>query len=109
MCILESDRLILRPPRPVDIAAMVVWLGDYNVSKNLARVPFPYDEQDAEAFVAGIGRSVDNHTFVILRKSDGLFWAVSGCIRRMTVLSSAIGWARPSGARAMPPRRHAGW
>ena len=73
MCTLESDRLILRPPRPVDIAAMVVWLGDYNVSKNLARVPHPYDEQDAEGFVAGIGRDAETRTFTILRKSDGLF------------------------------------
>ena len=73
MCILESERLILRPPRPADIAAMVVWLGDYNVSRNLARVPFPYDEQDAEAFVAGIGREVQAQVFSVLRKSDGLF------------------------------------
>ena len=73
MCILESDRLILRPPRPTDIAAMVVWLGDYNVSQNLARVPFPYDEQDAEAFVAGVGREAETYVFSVLRSSDGLF------------------------------------
>ena len=28
MCILQSERLILRPPRPTDIEAMAVWLGD---------------------------------------------------------------------------------
>ena len=77
MCVLESERLSLRPPRPADIAAMVVWLGDYNVSKNLARVPFPYDEQDAETFVAGIGRDSHAHVFSILRKCDGVFL---GCI-----------------------------
>ena len=33
MCILESERLILRPPRPSDIAAMTVWLGDYDVAQ----------------------------------------------------------------------------
>ena len=73
MCILESERLILRPPRPADIAAMVVWLGDYNVSKNTARVPFPYDEQDAETFIAGIGRGQDSLVFTIARKADGMF------------------------------------
>ncbi len=52
---------------------MVVWLGDYNVSKNLARVPHPYDEQDAESFIAGIGRDPGSRTFSILRKADGMF------------------------------------
>lgn len=73
MCTLESDRLILRPPRPADIAAMVVWLGDFNVSRNLARVPHPYDEHDAQDFVAGIGRDPQAQVFSILRKADGLF------------------------------------
>lgn len=73
MCALESERLILRPPRPTDIAAMVVWLGDFNVARNLARVPHPYDEQDAETFVAGIGRDPQSRVFSILRKTDGLF------------------------------------
>ncbi|HVZ27378.1 MAG TPA: GNAT family N-acetyltransferase [Rhizomicrobium sp.] len=74
MCILESERLILRPPRPVDIASMAVWLGDYAVSKNLAKVPHPYGENDAEDFVASRGRHGGGHyCFTILKKSDGLF------------------------------------
>ena len=52
MCVLESERLILRPPRPSDIPAITVWLGDYDVAKNLSRVPYPYDEGDAENFIA---------------------------------------------------------
>jgi RimJ/RimL family protein N-acetyltransferase len=74
MCILDSDRLILRPPRPSDIPAMTVWLGDYDVTKKLARVPHPYGESDAEDFVAL--RSCpgkDQYCFTILRKEDGLF------------------------------------
>jgi len=74
MCTLESERLILRPPRPGDIAGMIVWLGDYSVSKNLSRVPHPYNEEDAENFVAGIGpRREGRHVFSILRKEDGVF------------------------------------
>ena len=52
MSLLESERLILRPPRPLDIPAMTVWLGDFDVAQNLARVPYPYNEADAEDFVA---------------------------------------------------------
>jgi RimJ/RimL family protein N-acetyltransferase len=74
MCILESERLILRPPRPADVTAITVWLGDFAVSKNLAKVPFPYGEQDAEDFVALRGSHGDGHyCFTILRQADGLF------------------------------------
>jgi [ribosomal protein S5]-alanine N-acetyltransferase len=74
MSFLESERLILRPPRPADIQAMAVWLGDFAVSRNLARVPHPYSEADAEDFVAKRGRHGDGHyAFTILRKEDGLF------------------------------------
>ena len=69
MCILESERLILRPARPSDVSAMTVWLGDYDVAKMLARVPYPYSEGDAENFVA----EPDPYRFAIQRKQDGLF------------------------------------
>ena len=80
MCILESERLILRPPRPTDIAGMVVWLGDFNVSRNMSRVPHPYHEEDAEMFVAGMGpqRQGWQHCFSVLRKSDGMFLGGAG-------------------------------
>lgn len=80
MCILESERLILRPPRPTDIAGLVVWLGDFNVSRNMSRVPHPYHEEDAEMFVAGIGpqREGRRHAFSVLRKSDGMFLGCAG-------------------------------
>ncbi len=76
MCTLETERLILRAPRPADIAGMVVWLGDYNVSRNMSRVPHPYGEEDAEMFVAGIHRK--GHAFSIVRKSDSLFMGCTG-------------------------------
>jgi len=57
---------------------MTVWLGDFAVSRNLARVPYPYGEGDAEDFVAARGRHGDGHySFCILRNSDQLFL---GCI-----------------------------
>ena len=74
MSFLESERLILRPPRHADIQAMAVWLGDFAVSRNLAQVPHPYSEADAEDFVAKRGRPGDGHyCFTITRKQDGVF------------------------------------
>jgi RimJ/RimL family protein N-acetyltransferase len=76
MFILESERLILRPPRPSDVPAMAVWLGDYDVAKNTSRVPHPYGEADAEAFLAL--PSGGNHVFAIQRRGDGLFIGCCG-------------------------------
>jgi RimJ/RimL family protein N-acetyltransferase len=74
MCILESERLILRPPGPRDIQSMTVWLSDYDVARMTARVPHPYGESDAEAFIAARAE----HRFVIQRKSDGVFLGMTG-------------------------------
>ncbi|HWA69451.1 MAG TPA: GNAT family N-acetyltransferase [Rhizomicrobium sp.] len=76
MCILESERLILRPPRPSDIESMAVWLSDYDVARMTARVPHPYSEDDAEDFLA---RPPDGrYVFVIARRQDGLFLGMTG-------------------------------
>lgn len=77
MAILETERLTLRPPRPCDIAGLVVWLGDFNVSRNLSRVPYPYDEGDAEAYVAG-PMGGGGHRFVILRRADDMLMGAIG-------------------------------
>jgi [ribosomal protein S5]-alanine N-acetyltransferase len=74
MCVLESARLILRPPRPSDVQVMTVWLGDYDVAKMTSRVPHPYEEADAEAFLA----LATEHHFVIQRRQDGMFLGMTG-------------------------------
>jgi len=88
MFILESERLILRAPRPSDIAGMTVWLGDFSVSKNMSRVPHPYGEADAEAFVSGTGprRQGRHHSFSIVRRKDSQF--IGGC----GLNEEAAGW-----------------
>jgi RimJ/RimL family protein N-acetyltransferase len=53
---------------------MAVWLGDYAVSKNLAKVPYPYGENDAEDFVSlRASHGGGHYCFTVLRKPDGLF------------------------------------
>lgn len=74
MCILESERLRLRPPRPSDIHSMTAWLSDYDVARMTSRVPHPYGESDAEDFIA-MG---EPNRFVIERKGDGLFMGMAG-------------------------------
>jgi len=76
MCVLKSERLTLRPPRPADIEAMAVWLSDYDVAKMTSRIPHPYGEDDAEAFIAR--EPSDEQVFVIERKADGVFLGMTG-------------------------------
>jgi len=45
--VIETRRLFLRPHRMEDAQAITQSLGDFQVSRMLARVPAPYDRQDA--------------------------------------------------------------
>jgi 8-oxo-dGTP diphosphatase len=76
MCVLESERLILRPPRPSDIEAMAAWLSDHDVARMTARVPHPYSEEHAEEFLAAAPNG--RHVFVIESKQGGLFLGMTG-------------------------------
>ena len=42
MDILVTKRLTLRPPLEVDIDDIALFIGNRNVSRMLARVPYPY-------------------------------------------------------------------
>jgi RimJ/RimL family protein N-acetyltransferase len=48
---LFTKRLVLRPPIAGDAAAIVAALGDWEVTRWLARVPFPYRLEDAIRFL----------------------------------------------------------
>jgi RimJ/RimL family protein N-acetyltransferase len=78
--LLETGRLLLRPPRAADISDLVPLLNDFDVSKNLSPVPHPYTEDDACAFIVktdyGLKEGTD-YVFAILLK-PGLFMGVCG-------------------------------
>jgi len=60
---LETRRLRLRPLRDDDAPAIASGINNLNVSRNLARVPFPYHMADAQAFIA-LQRTFDPRTKV---------------------------------------------
>lgn len=39
--ILQTERLLLRPPVAADISKFVPLIGDFDVAKNLSRAPIP--------------------------------------------------------------------
>jgi RimJ/RimL family protein N-acetyltransferase len=48
---IETERLLLRPLHKNDGPAIAAKIDNFEISKNLARVPFPYHLSDAEDFL----------------------------------------------------------
>jgi RimJ/RimL family protein N-acetyltransferase len=68
--------LLLRPPEPRDIPAIVTWIGDWDVAKNLSKCPHPYGEEDAREFLlrCAEGRAKgSDFGFAIARTADGRY------------------------------------
>jgi hypothetical protein len=68
--VLETERLVLRPPHRGDVKAIVRLVNDRRVAENTARIPHPYGVDDAERFLAGINRQDGEATFAITRGGD---------------------------------------
>ena len=51
MGVIETERLFLRPLTLEDSSEIAAKIDNYEISKNLARVPFPYHLSDAEEFL----------------------------------------------------------
>jgi RimJ/RimL family protein N-acetyltransferase len=77
---LETARLLLRPPERSDIHVLVPLIGEWEVAKNLGRVPYPYLEADAHEFFERLeARSPDafDLTLGITLKPQGSY--IGGC------------------------------
>jgi [ribosomal protein S5]-alanine N-acetyltransferase len=77
---LESKRLLLRVPASFDVSDMVRLGGDYDVAKNLSRMPYPYFESHAREWLATTAEkraAGTDYAFAITRKDDGAY--LGGC------------------------------
>jgi [ribosomal protein S5]-alanine N-acetyltransferase len=61
MTILITERLVLRPLRRSDAEALTSQINNFEVSKNLARVPYPYVLSDALGFLDWV-KTFDNRS-----------------------------------------------
>jgi RimJ/RimL family protein N-acetyltransferase len=78
---LETERLLLRPPHAADIAPMLPLIGEWEVAKNLGRVPHPYSLNDAQEFLVRNSEARargQDYSFAIVRKEDGAFMGICG-------------------------------
>ena len=72
---LRTPRLTLRPLQEGDAAAIARGVGNFDVSKWLAVVPYPYDESDARSFLARV--AAQNNPFWAICDPEGLQGIVS--------------------------------
>ncbi len=49
--VIETERLMLRRLESNDAASIAAKIDNFEISKNLARVPYPYHRSDAEEFI----------------------------------------------------------
>jgi len=79
--ILESERLLLRPPELADAAVIALLMNEWDVVKNLSRPPYPYREEHAREFLGhqeeGRIKGTD-FVFAVTRKGDHAFLGACG-------------------------------
>jgi [ribosomal protein S5]-alanine N-acetyltransferase len=95
--ILESSRLLLRPPEERDLAAITSFM-EWDVVKNLASAPHPYTESDARAFLGrqGEGRAkASDFAFAVTRKDCGALAGMCGVNLRETGFELGYWLGRP--------------
>lgn len=70
--ILETENLLLRPWSKSDIDDLMDGLNNYNVSKWLSRVPYPYSRDDAENWLqyCEISEKEGSYEFAVELKSE---------------------------------------
>jgi RimJ/RimL family protein N-acetyltransferase len=80
MTSITTPSLVLRPFENKDAEAITVQIGDYDVCKNTARVPYPYTAADAQAFLGWVeGLDVRSLCLAITERdgNDRLIGAIS--------------------------------
>ena len=65
-----TERLLLRPGWTEDAPELTVAIGHQEIARNLARVPFPYSQGDAEAFLTLPHEPLRPRFLICLRDSN---------------------------------------
>jgi RimJ/RimL family protein N-acetyltransferase len=72
-------------PATFDVPEIVALIGDYDVAKNLSRVPHPYDESHARGWIDAMAEARfkgEEFVFAVTRKEDGAYLGSCGLHRR---------------------------
>jgi RimJ/RimL family protein N-acetyltransferase len=69
---IATERLVLRPVAQADLDAIVAGIGDLDVSRMLARVPYPYGRRDAESFFAATREAAGRNIALTILDDGGV-------------------------------------
>jgi len=75
IAVLETKRLVLRAPRLEDAKAIAAIANDRRIAENTARIPHPYRQQDAEAWISGTNLEPGEETYLITSNGS----VIGGC------------------------------
>lgn len=75
---IATERLVLRPPQEGDIPALVQLADNFHVAQMLARMPHPYGEAEARAFLAMTRTRRSGAAFALTLADGGAFVGCAG-------------------------------
>lgn len=74
---IETERLVLRPPRAADLDDLVAQANNWKVLEPTASLPFPYLEEHGRGFIARFAHKPDKRAYVIAgRETDRLMGVI---------------------------------
>jgi RimJ/RimL family protein N-acetyltransferase len=76
--VLVTERLVLRPPHEDDIPDLVELANDRRIADMLARMPHPYGEAEARAFIAMTATRSDGCAYALTLAESGAFVGGAG-------------------------------
>lgn len=76
--VLATARLVMRAPRASDIPALVQLADNLHVAQMLARMPHPYGEAEARAFIAQSGQKQPGASYALTLAGTGTFIGCAG-------------------------------
>jgi RimJ/RimL family protein N-acetyltransferase len=76
--VLSTERLVLRAPQESDVAELVTLADNRHVAEMLARMPHPYGEAEARAFLLMTRQRRTGTAYALTRKDDGAFVGCAG-------------------------------
>jgi RimJ/RimL family protein N-acetyltransferase len=76
--VLATERLVLRAPQESDVGQLVALADNRHVAEMLARMPHPYGEAEARAFLAMAQSGRAGTAYALTQKTDGAFVGCAG-------------------------------